>query len=79
MSFRKWSPLCVEGECKGAVHEKGQKSEAEMEQGVAVIVLDHMEEKTKDEWSKGIESSPIIVGVDRKDKECSHTWRQGKE
>ena len=66
--FRKWCPHCVRGKCKGATHEKGEKSEEGKEQEVPVISLDHMGKKAEDEWPQRVEASPIIVGINRKDK-----------
>ena len=66
--FRKWCPHCVRGKCKGATHKKSEKSEEEKEQEVPVILLDYMGKKTKDEWSQRVEASPIIVGINGKDK-----------
>ena len=65
--FRTWCPHCVRGQCKGATRKKGEKSVEEKEQEVPVIPLDYMRKKTKDAWSQRVQSSPIIVGVNRKD------------
>ena len=66
--FRRWCPFCVKGRCKSGAHLKSKKSEEDKEREVAVISVDYLEPKSKEGKKEGIDSLPILGGIDRKMK-----------
>ena len=66
--FRRWCPYCVKGRCKSGAHQSLKKTEDEKEKEVPVISFDYMFPKKGDSKELGIESLPIIGGIDRKRK-----------
>ena len=58
----------MEGRCKSGAHKSSNKTEEEKEQEVPVISLDYMFPERSDSTELGIESLPIIAGIDRRRK-----------
>ena len=64
--FRRWCPFCMRGKCKSGAHQQSKKSEEEKEKEVAVLAFDYMFPKSEKSKELGIESLPILIGINRK-------------
>ena len=56
----------MRGKCKSGAHQQSKKSDEEKEREVAVLAFDYMFPKSEQSKSLGIESLPILIGINRK-------------